>query len=279
VQEERELRAPTIEITRPAKTLSLNPLETSTEQARSEESTKEGSETQDSTPQPALKPESVEVLQSRISSSVTLDVPAIESLDPNQDLADAGDEPKQDLESFRQFLEERANAPSQIRDALLQGDLTAAQQMVQAVKIAAHDIGANAVQKAATALARACHESADPLEIESVWGELDKELRELAATFKLAVLPKEAKPSPPRRLPSAPPVDPAQLRKAVNQILPLLAERDPGAKDCLKDHRTTFRSAFTPEAYVEFEHLVKSGSFDPALDQLRKAVRKHGLSI
>ena len=65
------------------------------------------------------------------------DAPAIGSLTPNQDLADAGDEPKQDLEAFRQFLEERANAPSQIRDALLQGDLTAAQRMVRAVKIAA----------------------------------------------------------------------------------------------------------------------------------------------
>jgi hypothetical protein len=277
--EEREPRIPIIEIAAPANALSFNPLETSTEQARSEESTMERSKTQHSTPQPTLESESAEVLQRPISSSVTLDVPATESLAPNEVLADAGDDPKQDLEAFRQFLEEHTTAPGQIRDALLQGDLTAAQRMVQAVKIAAHEIGANAVHKAATALARACQERSDPTELESVWGELDKELSELAATFKPAVLPKEAKPSPPRRLPSAPPVDPAQLRKAVSQILPLLAERDPGAKDCLKDNRTTFRSAFTAEAYVEFEHLVKSGSFDPALEQLRKAVRKYGLSI
>ena len=100
-----------------------------------------------------------------------------------------------------------------------------------------------------------------------------------AGTFKPVVLPKEDKPVPSRRLPSAPPVDPAQLRKAVNQILPLLAERDPGAKDCLKDNRTTFRSTFTPEAYVEFEQLVRNSSFEPALEQLRKAVRKHGITL
>ena len=44
------------------------------------------------------------------------------------------------------------------------------------------------------------------------------------------------------------PVNPVQLRKAVDQILPLLAGRDPGAKDCLADNRLVFQSAFAPEA-------------------------------
>jgi hypothetical protein len=83
----------------------------------------------------------------------------------------------------------------------------------------------------------------------------------------------------PRRLPPAPPVDPAQLRKACSQILPLLTDGDPGTKDCLKDNRNTFRSAFTPEAYVEFEHLIKGEQFDSALEQLRKAARKIGISM
>ena len=83
---------------------------------------------------------------------------------------------------------------------------------------------------------------------------------------------------PSHRLPHAPRVDPDQLRKAVNQIFPLLAERDPGAKDCVRDNRKTFRSAFSPEAYVEFDQLIKKGDFDAALEQLRKAARKHGIS-
>jgi sensor domain CHASE-containing protein len=83
---------------------------------------------------------------------------------------------------------------------------------------------------------------------------------------------------PFHRLPPAPLVDPAQLRKAVSLILPLLAERDPGAKDCLRDNRKTFRSAFTPETYLEFEQLVKNGDFDAALEQLKKAARKHDIS-
>jgi hypothetical protein len=79
------------------------------------------------------------------------------------------------------------------------------------------------------------------------------------------------------RLPPAPPIDPAQFRKAFNQILPLLTDRDPGAKDCLKDNRRTFRSAFAPEVYSEFEDLVKDGQFEAALEELKKAARKHGI--
>jgi sensor domain CHASE-containing protein len=87
--------------------------------------------------------------------------------------------------------------------------------------------------------------------------------------------PKEERPGKP--LPPSPPMHPAELRKAVNLILPLFTGQDPGARDCLKANRATFRSAFTPEAYVEFEQTVKSGDFNAALEQLKKAARKHGI--
>jgi len=87
--------------------------------------------------------------------------------------------------------------------------------------------------------------------------------------------PKPSRPSRP--LPPRPPLDPGQLRKAVNLILPLFTGRDPGAQDCLKANRATFRSAFTPEAYLEFEQTVTSGDFDAALEHLKKAARRHGI--
>jgi sensor domain CHASE-containing protein len=85
--------------------------------------------------------------------------------------------------------------------------------------------------------------------------------------------------APARPLPPAPPVKLPELRKAVHDILPLLVDNDPGAKDCLKDNRNTFRSTFTPEAYVEFARLVSAGKFAPALEQLKKAVKHHGISV
>jgi predicted HAD superfamily Cof-like phosphohydrolase len=74
-------------------------------------------------------------------------------------------------------------------------------------------------------------------------------------------------------------VKPALLRKAVNQILPLFEGKDPGARECLKANRATFRSAFTPEDYVEFEQSVKSSDFEAALEHLKKAARRHGIPV
>jgi len=95
------------------------------------------------------------------------------------------------------------------------------------------------------------------------------------AVSNTAPAPKEQKQA--RRLPAPPPVDHGQLRKAVNLILPLFTGQDPGARDCLKDNRATFRSVFPSEGYVEFEQSVKSGDFTAALEQLKKAAKKHGI--
>jgi sensor domain CHASE-containing protein len=120
--------------------------------------------------------------------------------------------------------------------------------------------------------------SADPNAVASLLAELEQGLSELLVGLEPVVQAKE-RSTPARRLPATPPVDLPQLRKAVNQIVPLLTDQDPGAKDCLKDNRLTFRSAFTPEGYVEFEQLVKTSIFDTALEQLKKAVRKQGIAL
>ena len=96
------------------------------------------------------------------------------------------------------------------------------------------------------------------------------------AAPKTSPKPKDERSARP--LPPPPPVNPAELRKAVNLILPLFTGQDPGARDCLKANRATFRSAFTPEGYVEFEQSVKSSDFSAALEHLKKAARRHGIS-
>jgi hypothetical protein len=90
---------------------------------------------------------------------------------------------------------------------------------------------------------------------------------------------REAKAEAERRSPSSTAVDVAQLRQATNEIFPLLADKDPGAKDCFKAHRLMFRSVFSSAAFEEFEKAVKSGSFHAALECLRKTVKKNGIQI
>ena len=74
-------------------------------------------------------------------------------------------------------------------------------------------------------------------------------------------------------------MDLADLRRAVHEILPLLGNRDPGAKDCFKANRPTFRSAFGPAGFDEFEQLIKARTFDTALEMLTKLARKHGIHV
>jgi sensor domain CHASE-containing protein/HPt (histidine-containing phosphotransfer) domain-containing protein len=233
------------------------------------------------TAQPQSKPPaaSAGLKNHSATTAAPLDLPIIEGLAATDGLARAGADPKLYFKALQHFVEQHAGAPEKIREALLKGDLAAAERMVRSLKTSAGDIGASAVESAAAALARAVREQLDPGEIESRWEELEKVVRDLIADLKPVLKPKESKPAPARQLPAPPPVNPAQLRKAVNEILPLLADQDPGAKDCLKANRATFRSAFASEAYEEFEQFVKRGEFGIALEQLKKAAKKHGISL
>ena len=177
------------------------------------------------------------------------------------------------------MLARQAGAPEEIREAFLQGDSAAAERMVLSLKTAAGDIGATSALSAAAALERATQGQANPGEIESRWEELAKAVRDLVADLKPVLKPKEGKPASARRPPALPPANPVELRKAMNEIFPLLADQDPGAKDCLKANRATFRSAFGSEAYEEFEQFVKKGDFAAALEHLKKAAKKHGISL
>jgi len=89
----------------------------------------------------------------------------------------------------------------------------------------------------------------------------------------------EEKLARPRSSRPQPPVDISELRRAANEIVALLAGEDPGARDCFKANRAAFRSAFTPDSYLEFEQCVRAGEFSVALEQLRKVTKKHGLSV
>jgi hypothetical protein len=100
----------------------------------------------------------------------------------------------------------------------------------------------------------------------------------LVAELAPPVGSEEEKPVPARLARPMAPVNPSQLRKAVSQILPLLAGQDPGARDCLADNRAVFQSAFAPEAYAQFEQCIKKRDFESAQEHLKKVVKRHGIN-
>jgi hypothetical protein len=76
-----------------------------------------------------------------------------------------------------------------------------------------------------------------------------------------------------------PALNPPVFKKAANVMALLLAESDPGAKECFTDNRKALRPAFTPEGFEEFEKHVKAFDFHEALELIKKAARRHGINL
>ena len=223
-----------------------------------------------------------EVGEATVASAVSKDsddLPEIKGISVSEGMAWADGNTKLYIKALREFSQQQNGVGDRIRAALEQGDASAAERLARGLKNSAGEIGAAVLAESATGLARAIHDRAEPGELEAAWSEVETQLHDLLVELKAVTKPKEEKPTPARRLSVPPTLDVAQLRKAVNLILPLLVDGDPGAKDCLKDNRSIFRSGFNPEGYADFEQSVKKGDFGEALESLRKAARKHGIPV
>lgn len=212
------------------------------------------------------------------SGPAEADFPAVSGLVVSEGLSLADGDAGKYMKALQLFVEHQRKATSKIRDLMVQGDMPAAERVLNSLKVAAGEIGAISVRESATRLDQAMHGESEPAEVEFLWLEVDKNLRDLLAGLKPVLEEAEENRSPARSTEPRLKVDVAQLRKAVNQILPLLTDNDPGAKDCFRDYRSVFRPAFASEAYEEFEQAMKRNDFSTGLELLKKAVKKHGIT-
>ena len=207
-----------------------------------------------------------------------VDMPVVEGLVTADGLAWADGDPVLYLQKLAQFVEHQAGSAIKVRNALERGEFDEAGRVVRSLKTESGEIGAVAANGAAATLERAIHDHYEPGDIEAIWAEMEGVLGALIMDLKAALNLREEKPSGGRAMQGAA-VDLPTLRKAVAIIVPLLVDGDPGAKDCWKDNKATFRSAFPHDGHVEFERCIKSGEFHAAMDALKKALKKHGVSI
>jgi len=91
--------------------------------------------------------------------------------------------------------------------------------------------------------------------------------------------PAQSIPAIKRKPVPAPPLNLLAFKKAANVLYVLLAEADPGAKDCLADNRKFLQAAFVPDAFSDFEKQIKSSQFEAALELLVKAARRHKINF
>ena len=205
--------------------------------------------------------------------AVEPDLPAVDGLDMAEGLRHTGGGNSHYLKHLLQFQAEFSGAAEELRDQLVQGETAVAGKLAGALRSAAERIGASAVATTAGAVERAIAKPADPAEIEWLWADLEQALTPLLRELKRALQSIETEPAV-----EAPPMATrGEMRKALHEILPLLAEADPGAVECLDANHEVLRALFLTEAFGKFKELVSAGSYAEAVDLLRKAAKKHGL--
>jgi two-component system sensor histidine kinase/response regulator len=206
-------------------------------------------------------------------------VPAVDGLDTLGGLRRVAGNVKLYGSLLGQFVEGQTGAAERIRESLEKGESAVAERLAHTVKGVAGTIGAGAVQAAAGELEKAIRERAAAEHVEDLRTRLGKELAGLAARLQ-PFLEREAAAAaavPAAASSEAPPVDPAALKGAVDQLAALLADSDAAAADLLETEGPAFRSLFTRDAFAAFEQLVASYSFEEALEELRSASAERGV--
>jgi len=175
------------------------------------------------------------------------------------------------LSLLGQFLESQADAAARIKETLEKGEKSVAERFAHTVKGVAGNIGAKGMQAVAGDLEKAIRSGMAPAQIESLRETFARELAHLAGALAAVVGKGEAESVAPPA-----PVDPAQIKPAVDRMSQLLGDSDAAAIEFLQKEEYIFRSLFNPDEYRRFSKLVSSYAFDEALEALGTAAPGKG---
>jgi two-component system sensor histidine kinase/response regulator len=196
--------------------------------------------------------------------------PTITGLDARDGLARVAGNRKLYLKLLRQFAGQQGPAVTQITEALAASDTALAERLAHTLKGVAGNIGAKAVQSAASQLEKSIRERAGAAVIETAKQSVASALDPLVAALQQA-FPDPAGEAAPA--PTTVAVDPAQTRAAAAQLTQLLAEFDPGAADFIEANQAALRPLFPGERWPQFTALVQGYAFAEAQAQLEQAVK------
>ena len=176
---------------------------------------------------------------------------------------------------MRHFVEQHASAPSRIAEALNAGDRAAAERVAHTVKGVAGNLGAGAVQTAATAVEEAIAGRRDAGTIEALRQRLDDELGALTGRLRLAL---DQEGAGAATLPvSSAPADREALKALVKQLRKQLREFDPAAADVLKDNRALLSALLRGDDFREFERHMQGYALAEAYALLERAATTYGI--
>jgi PAS domain S-box-containing protein len=203
-------------------------------------------------------------------------LPIVDGLDTRDGLARVVGNRKLYLKLLRQFVEQQAPVPAQIGDALERGDVTTAERLAHTVKGVAGSLGAGAVQRVAATLEKAIATRTDTAEWTPLLEEFKGVLEGLVSRLQ-AALP-ATNPATGTAPASTEPLDPAQAKRVIQEMIAHLNNFDPAAGDTFEAHAGVFRALFPAAVFATFQQQIEGFAFAEALALLQSAAIEKGLS-
>jgi hypothetical protein len=99
-------------------------------------------------------------------------------------------------------------------------------------------------------------------------------MEDLVSRLRAALPPEEIAPMSAT---PAMPLDPAQSKRSMEEMMSHLNNLDPTAAECLEANRDVFRALLPGDSYARFEQSVNGFAFAEALAQLEPAAKEKGL--
>jgi HPt (histidine-containing phosphotransfer) domain-containing protein len=171
-------------------------------------------------------------------------------------------------------VEQQATAPAEIKEALANNDTSTAEGLAHTIKGVCGNLGVPGVQQAAAKLEKSIGAKTEPAGLTVVLQEFSSALDDFVGRLR-AALPKTEttfKPAVP-----VVPVDTAEARQVIAEMIRHLNNFDPSASECLEAHRDVFRSVLPTESFAAFEQQMGDFAFADALAGLQEAAKKKGL--
>jgi CheY-like chemotaxis protein len=175
---------------------------------------------------------------------------------------------------LRQFIEQQGPVPTQIADALERHDDSLSERLAHTIKGLTGSIGARSLQQVAAKLEKAIVNRMPAAELMPLLQEFSGGMEDLVGGLRAALPPEEIAP-----VAAAPamPLDPAQLRRSVEEMMSHLNNLDPTAAECLEANRDGFRALLPGDSYTRFEQSVNGFAFAEALAQLQPVAKEKGI--
>jgi PAS domain S-box-containing protein len=205
------------------------------------------------------------------------DLPVVEGLDTADGLGRVGGNRKLYMKLLRQFVEQQASAPTQIAQALKNGEHTVAERTAHTVKGVAGSLGAKSIQQAGAVLEKAIASRAPSSELDPLLIDLEAELDEFVERLTAALGGGEA--PPPSAVTTASPLDPEKVLPIVQQLIGFLDSFDSTAGDCLESNTALLLPLFGAADFPAFQKDVENFAYSDAIMKLREAATKQGLTI